>query len=94
MTARTNTIGAIPVASFRSRASMTALGAANFPGGRRRQTPDRAAGDFSERWAAAPPAYGSSDRGAQMARKAWPPLLPAARSSPPPFLRAASECTI
>jgi len=89
MTARTNTIGAIPVASFRSRASMTALGAANFPGGRRRQTPDRAAGDFSERWAAATSANGSPYRGAVEARKAWPPLLPAARSSPPPFLRAA-----
>ncbi|MCA0421908.1 MAG: HNH endonuclease [Proteobacteria bacterium] len=46
MTARTNTIGAIPVASFRSRASMTALGAANFPGGRKRQAADRAAGGF------------------------------------------------
>jgi len=43
----------------------------------------------NRRWVSALRAGIPSDRGAQMARKAWPPLLPAARGASPPSLRAA-----
>lgn len=86
MMPETNACGVRPVTPPRRRALLPA-GAALTPGGNAAPS-----GVFLERWATVnDSAVGSSDRGAQMARKAWLPLLPAARGllltprAAPPF---------